>query len=323
MWAYTIRRLLLMIPTILGIMLITFILFGIVAKDPALQYAGRKATPQVLASVRHEMGLDKPKWLNIGGFEKTRHFSALFDSQFMDILLFRFSDSMEYQESVWSLFARKAPVSLAIQLPAFIIELGLQLGLAMICASLRNRWQDRTLTILAVAGMSVPSLCIYMAFQDWLGAQLRIFPVAGWGAGWYAIHFAALPILATVIGSLGGGVRFFRTIALDEIYSDYVRTGRAKGVSEGDVLLVHVFRNLLVPVITVTVTTLPLLFTGALVLEIIFQIPGLGNLMYEAIFNNDRPVIMFLVYIISIIYCLALVATDICYALADPRVRLQ
>jgi peptide/nickel transport system permease protein len=323
MLSYVIRRLLWMIPTVLGIVLLTFLLFTLVAKDPARLYAGKRATPQVLAAIRHQMGLDKPMWLNVGEFRHTHHLGDLFDSQFMDILLFRFPESMRYEESVWSIFWRKAPVSLAIQLPTFIIELGIQLGLAMFCASVRGKLADKLLTVLSVLGMSVPAICIYLAFQTWLGADLRIFPVAGWGSGWEVLHFAALPILAGVVAGLGGGVRFYRTVALDEVYHDYVRTARAKGVSEGDVLLIHVFRNVLIPVITNTVTTLPLLVMGALFLEIIFQIPGLGQLLYEAIFNNDRPVVMFLVYITSIMYCLALVLTDICYAWADPTVTLS
>jgi peptide/nickel transport system permease protein len=298
-------------------------LFSVVAKDPARLYAGKRATPQVLAAIRHKMGLDKPRWLNVGEFEKTHHVSSLFDSQFMDVLTFRFPESMRYEESVWTIFWRKAPISLSIQLPIFIITLGIQLVLALICASFRGRAMDWTLTFLAVLGMSIPGLCIYLGAQWLLAAKWQLFPVAGWDTGFYALHFMALPILVSVFAGLGGGTRFYRTIALDEVNADYVRTARAKGLGEGDVLLTHVLRNVLVPVITNTVTVLPLLFMGALFLEKIFQIPGIGGLLFEAIFNNDRPVVMFIVYTTSIIYCLALVATDICYSFVDPRVTLR
>jgi peptide/nickel transport system permease protein len=323
MWAYVVRRILLAVPTVLGIVLLTFALFTLVAKDPARLYAGKRATPQVLAAVRHKMGLDKPLWLNVPAYRQSHRVSALFEAQFPDVLAFRFPESMRYEESVWSIFKRKAPVSLAVQLPIFIIELGIQLVLALLCAKYRGRAFDRTMTFLSVLGMSVPALCIYLAAQSLLGAKWHLFPVAGWDTGFYAMHFAALPILVSVFASLGGGTRFYRTVALDEINADYVRTARAKGLPEGEVLLTHVLRNVLIPVITSTVTTLPLLFLGALFLERIFQIPGIGGLLVESIFNNDRPVIMFTVYLTSVIYCLALIATDICYTLADPRVTFS
>ena len=191
------------------------------------------------------------------------------------------------------------------------------------CAVYRDRWLDWTVMVAAMVLMSVPGVSIYLIAQWLLGAQWRIFPVAGWDSGFYAMHYAALPILVGVIVGLGGGVRFYRSVALEEVNADYVRTGRAKGVAERELLLTHVLRNILIPVITNTVTTLPLLFLGAVILESTFQIPGLGNLLTTSVLANDRPVVMFIVYLTSIIYCLALVVNDIAYTLADPRVVLQ
>jgi peptide/nickel transport system permease protein len=323
MLSYVVRRLLLLIPTILGILLLTFMLFSVVAKDPARQYAGKNATPQALASVRHKMGIDKPRWLNFGEFRQTGEFVKLLDAQFPDVVLFRFPESLRYEESVWSLFERKAPISLAIQLPVFVISLGLTLVLALISARFRGRLPDWLLTIGSILLMSVPAVSLYLAMQWLLGAKLRLFPVAGWDTGFFALHYAALPVLVSIVAGLGSGVRFYRTVALEEVNADYVRTGRSKGVAEGELLLTHVFRNILLPVITNTVTVIPLLFMGAIILEQTFQIPGLGNLLDQAVINNDRPVVMFLVYTTSIIYCVALVLNDVCYALADPRVVLQ
>ena len=324
MWAYVVRRLLLLIPTILGIVLVTFSLFSLVAADPARQYAGKRATPQVLAALRHKMRLDKPRFIpNVAAYRQTGHPSALLDTQFFDVLTFRFPESLQYEESVWSLFARKAPVSLAIQLPAFVISLGLTLALSLVAAAFRGRPPDWAMTVAAVMLMSVPGVSIYLAAQWLLGAKLRWFPVAGWDLGFYALHYAALPILVSVFAGLGGGVRFYRSVALEEVNADYVRTARAKGVGEGDLLLTHVFRNILIPVITNTVTAIPLLFMGAIILEQTFQVPGLGNLLDTAVLANDRPVVMFLVYVTSVIYCLALVVNDVCYTLADPRVVFQ
>jgi len=322
MWAYIVRRILWTVPIVLGVMLITFTLFTLVAKDPARLYAGRHATPEVVAAIRHQMGLDKPVWINPGE-AKTKGWTHFFNSQFFDVLLFRFPPSIRYKEPVGELFWRKAPISLAIQLPVFIIELGLQLALALLVASYRGRWPDYVTTLLAILGMSVPALSIYLAAQWFFGAYWKIFPVAGWGIGFYAVQFAVLPIIVSVLGGIGGGTRFYRTVVLEEINSDYVRTARSKGVSAQNVLLTHVMRNVMIPVLTNTVTALPGLLMGALILERLFQIPGVGGLLVESVFNNDRSVVMGLTYALAIAYCLMLLLTDVCYTLVDPRVSFE
>lgn len=323
MWAYIVRRILLSIPIVLGVVLLTHALFGLVAKDPARMYAGKKATPEVLESVRHKMGLDKPKWINPGAVAD-RGPGAFFDSQFFDILLFKFPKSMRYDEPVGTLFWRKAPVSFAIQLPVFIIELGFQLVLALLIASKRGKWPDYTTTLLAILGMSIPALSIYLGAQWFFGAYLRWFPVAGWAPGFFqAIHFAALPIMVSVVANIGGGTRFYRTVALEEINREYVRTARSKGVSSREVLLTHVLRNIMIPVLTNSVVALPGLLMGALILERLFQIPGVGGMLVESVFNQDFKVVESLTYVLSIVYCMLLLLTDILYTVVDPRVSLK
>lgn len=317
MWAYIVRRILWTIPVVLGIMLLTFTLFGLVAKDPARAYAGKITSKAQLDAIRHRMGLDKPKWINTSGS------GPFWDSQFFNVMMFRFPNSLRYDEPVSTLFARKAPVSLSIQLPVFIILLGAELVLALFVAQNRGRWPDYTVTLLAVLGMSVPALSIYIAVQWLLGGYLQWFPVAGWDVGIHAIPFAALPILVSVTAGVGGGTRFYRTVMLEEINTDYVRTARAKGVPKREVLLTHVMRNVMIPVVTNTVTALPGLLLGALLLERLFQIPGFGGLMVDSIFNQDFPVVMAIVYVTSITYCLMLLLTDILYTVVDPRVSLQ
>jgi len=322
MWTYVVRRILWTVPILLGVMLITFSLFSLLASDPARQYAGKFATPEVLEAVRAKMGLDKPRWLDTRALQQGRIADA-FNSQFFDVMFFRFPESMRWEAPLWELIKRKAPASMMIQVPAFIITLGLQLALALYVAFRRGRRADHLITFFAVLGMSVPALSIYILAQWLFGQQLEWFPVAGWEKGVHAIRFAALPILLSVLMGLGGGVRFYRTVMLEEVNADYVRTARAKGVSQREVMFTHVLRNAMIPIITSTVTALPGLVLGALLLERIFQIPGLGNLMVEAIGNNDRSVVMGMTYILSIVYCLLLLVTDLCYALVDPRVRLR
>ncbi len=307
MLAYIIRKLLLSVPILLGIVAITFLLFCVVAPDPARVQAGKFVSAAQLQSIRHRLGTDIPKW-----------------KQFVNILTFHFANSTRYQESVWLLLAQKGPVSLAIQVPAFFIELGLQMALALLAASKRGTILDYGVTFLAVLGMSVPAISMYVGAQWVFGGWLKWFPVAGWSSGFfYALHFAALPIIVSVIGGLGGGVRFYRTIILEEIYTDYVRTSRAKGVSSRETLFTHVLGNVLIPVITNTVIALPLLFTGSLLLERLFQVPGFGAALVDSIHTQDQPVVMFIVYITSVIYLLMLIVTDVLYTVVDPRVTLR
>jgi peptide/nickel transport system permease protein len=307
MLAYIVRKLLLSIPILLGIVTLTFVLFCVVAPDPARVYAGKFKSEAQLQALRHQLGTDVPK-----------------SRQFWNILTFHFANSSRYQEPVWHLFLRKAPISLAIQIPAFFIELGLQLALALLVASRRGTILDYGITFLAVLGMSVPVISLYLGTQWIFGGWLQWFPVAGWSPGFfYALHFAALPIIVSVIGGIGGGVRFYRTVTLEEINSDYVRTARAKGVSARDTLFTHVFGNVLIPVLTNTVVVLPLLFTGSLILERLFQIPGFGALLFDSIHAQDQPVVMFIVYVTSILYLFMLIVTDVLYTLVDPRVTLK
>jgi peptide/nickel transport system permease protein len=338
MLAYTIRRILWTVPIVLGVMLITFVLFRYVAPDPALRWAGKYKSEAQLQAIRHEAGTDIPRWFNYGeaaaawrgeradggGFIARLGASAagLLDSQFFRILTFRFPVSLKYHESVWRLFGRAAPVSLIIQLPAFIIELALQLALALFVAANRGKWSDYTVTFLAVLGMSVPSLSIYMAVQWLFGAQLQWFPIAGWNVWPYWLPFTVLPIIVTVIGGIGGGARFYRTVILEDISSDYVRTARSKGVSRITVLMVHVMRNVMIPVITNTVTALPGLFVGALILEQLFQIPGLGASLFNAVHDEDSSIVMSMVYLSSVAFCIMLLINDLLYMLVDPRVTL-
>jgi peptide/nickel transport system permease protein len=322
MLAYIVRRTLLTIPIVLGVVVITFVLFRVVVKDPARQYAGKFVTEEGLQAVRAKMGLDRPRWFDVKALKDGRIRDA-FDSQFFNILTFQFRPSMRWEASLWELIKRKAPASMMVQVPAFIILLGLQLCLALFVAFKRGKWQDYTITFLAVLGLSIPALSVYIIAQWLLGRVWPIFPVAGWESGLYAIHFAALPILITVLMGLGSGVRFYRTVMLEEVNTDYVRTARAKGVETREIMLTHVLRNAMIPVITNVVTALPGLILGALLLERIFQIPGLGNLTVEALANNDESIVMGMTYILSIVYCLLLLVTDICYALVDPRVSLK
>jgi peptide/nickel transport system permease protein len=325
MLTYFIRKFLLTVSIVFGVMLLTFMLFNVAAKDPVRALGGKHMKEADRIRMTRELGLDKPRFeFNFAEYRATHEFISLLDTQFFNIISFHFPNSQRHQETVWALFARKAPISLAVQGPAFVIGLGLQMVFAIVVAARRNSVLDYSVTFVAVLMMSVPALSIYLGAQWYFGAHLKWFPVAGWAPGFIlAIHFAALPILVSVFGGIGGGVRFYRTVALEEINSDYIRTARSKGVSQSNVLLAHVFGNLLIPVITNTIVALPGLLTGAILLERMFQIPGFGGLLVDSIFGTDSPVVMAVVYLTSIAFAITLFLTDICYTLVDPRVTLR
>lgn len=326
MLAYIVRRLLLTIPTVLGVLLLTFTLFSLVSNDPARAFSGPKASEQTIQANRVKMGLAKPKFFNTDAFANAEGIgpkvAGLTDSQFFDLALFRFPPSMRYDRPVSEILMEKAPISLAIQLPAFLIGLGIQLTLALLVASRRGSGFDTTVTSLCVASLAVPAVATYIILQWLLASKMNLFPIAGWESGFQSIQFVALPIIAAVLVSLGNGTRFYRTVIIEEVNAEYVRTARAKGVARNDVLFVHVLRNVMVPVVTNTVTALPFLIFGALLLERLFQIPGLGGLLVDAIFSQDRSVVMAVTYITALLYCAALLLSDLLYTWADPRVSL-
>lgn len=404
MWAYIVRRILLTIPIVLGVVLITMVLFSYVSYDPARAWAGRIATEAQLDAIRAEMGIDKPRWfkwsvpvrkaeaigrnvtlstasahnlekgdrLTISGVGREHdgtfavadvkgpkvltyespagdaastqpvnlnldnaalhdasfggRLAAAFDSQLFDILTFRIFklNSMRYRQPIWEIIKEKAPASMAIQIPAFLIALGIQLSLALYAASKRGRAQDFGITLFSVMVLAVPALSVYLFAQWAFGMRLGLFPVSGWeSTGLQWMRYAALPVFVSVLLALGGGVRLYRTVMIDEIYADYVRTARAKGLGNRQVLFTHVLKNGLIPVITNTVTALPGLILGALLLERIFQIPGLGNFTVEALNNYDRTVVMGMTFILSIVYCLLILVSDILYTLVNPQVSLK
>jgi peptide/nickel transport system permease protein len=207
--------------------------------------------------------------------------------------------------------------------PAYVLSTAIAIYVALFSALYHNRWIDRALVVACVALMSVPFLAIIIIAQYGVCYYFDWFPVAGYAHGWEALKFVALPVLLGTIVGVGGAARFYRTVMLEEIRQDYVRTARAKGLERGVVLFKHVLKNAMIPILTNVVVTLPLLYTGSLLLEQFFGIPGLGRTSVTAINAGDRPVLLGMVLVGSFIYVLANLAADLCYAVADPRVRLR
>jgi peptide/nickel transport system permease protein len=318
MAAYIIRRLLSVIPIVLGVLLITFLLFRVIGGNPAYRIAGKNATPAKIAQITHERGYDLPFFLNFQNFPR-QLFHAQFPRLMRNLLRGDFGESITNKMRVSALLLDGILPSLCITTPLFILDLALAVGLALLVAYFRQTWIDWSLVILAVMAMSVSEIVYIMVAQFWLASEWRLFPV--WG--FEGVQYLFLPVAIGVLAGVGGGLRFYRTVMLDEMYQDYVRTARAKGVAPAKILFSHVLRNAMIPILTNVIVALPFLYTGSLLLESFFGIPGLGRLLVTAISNGDEDIIFAETFIGAILFVLANTLTDIAYTWADPRIRLK
>ncbi|MBI5344635.1 MAG: ABC transporter permease, partial [Deltaproteobacteria bacterium] len=213
--------------------------------------------------------------------------------------------------------------SLAISIPMFILGIFADIVFAMLLAYYRTTYLDLAGVLVCVVMMSVSTLFYIIGGQYFLGKALKLFPVSGYDAGVHSIKFLILPVIVGVISATGSGVRFYRTVFLEETGKDYVRTARAKGLSESRVLFKHVLKNAMIPILTNVVVSIPFLFYGSLIMETFFSIPGLGNFTIDAIQAQDFAIVRSMVYLGSILYIAGLILTDISYTLVDPRVRFE
>jgi peptide/nickel transport system permease protein len=312
MSAYVIRRLLYLIPIVFGVILLTFIIFNVVTTGESIakQRLGPHATEEQIDKFMEKHGYNEPL--------HTRFFSNIYA-----LVTFNFGRSEITNQKITSMVWRGMWPSLTLMLPAFFFTLLLAVSIALFTALYRNTWIDRTTVVICIIGMSVSFLAYIIIGQYLLGYQLKYFPVSGfeWGIG--VFKFLILPGLIYTAASLGANVRFYRTIVLDEINQDYVRTARAKGLNQNTVLFKHVLKNAMIPIITRVVVTLPFLFMGSLLLEDFYGIPGLGAMAINAINGNDFAVIKAITFVGAILYVLANLIGDVCYSLVDPRVQLR
>lgn len=310
MWAYVIRRLLQAIPTIIGVTIIVFLLFNVVAKDPADTLLGPKATADAKASLRAEWGLDQPIHL-----------------QYLDFLqqtvTLDFGDSWKTNRPVGSMLKDGLVPSLTVTVPAFLMATLLAVALALFCAFYRDSIIDRVTVISAVAGMSISSLAYIIFGQFFVAFEWNLLPIFGHQLSFAGIAFLILPWMIWIALSVGSEVRFFRTAMLEEMSQDYVRTAAAKGLGTRKILFKHILKNSMIPLITRVVITIPFLFVGSLLLEKFFGIPGLGDLSYQAIVDQDFPVIKAITIFGALLYIIFNLISDVLYAVVDPRVRLK
>lgn len=310
MWAYVIRRLLQAIPTVLGVTIIVFLLFNVVAEDPAETKLGPKATPEAKEALREELGLNRPLHVQYVDF--------LAQTATLD-----FGDSWSTNRSVGSMLRSGLVPSLTVTLPAFLLATVFAVSLALFCAFYRDSLADRTTVIAAVAGMSVSSLAYIIFGQYFVAFEWNLLPIFGHDLSLRGVVFLLLPWLIWISLTVGSEVRFFRTAVLEEMGQDYVRTAAAKGLGTRKILFKHILKNAMIPVITRVVITIPFLFVGSLLLEKFFGIPGLGDMSYQAIMEQDFPVIKAITIFGAILYIVFNLISDLLYAVVDPRVRLK
>ncbi|MCU0833403.1 MAG: ABC transporter permease [Chromatiaceae bacterium] len=325
MTAYIIRRLLYAIPILIGVNLITFLLFFVVNSpdDMARMHLGMKrVTPEAIETWKRERGYHRPLFLNRDANGAETLTDTIFFDKSVRLFAFDFGSSDAGRDIGYDISQRMWP-SLAIAVPVLVVGLLINISLALFIVFFRATYIDIAAVVLLVAMMSISSLFYIIGGQYVLSKVFHLVPISGYDTGLAAWKFLILPVIIGVIGGVGTGTRWYRTLFIEEAGKDYVRTARAKGLSERLVLFRHVLRNALIPILTGVVVVLPLLFMGSLITESFFGIPGLGSYTIDAINNQDFAIVRAMVFLGSVLYILGLLMTDISYTLVDPRVRLS
>ena len=325
MLSYLFRRLLYAIPILIGVNLITFALFFIVntPDDMArMQLGVKRVTPEAIEKWKAERGYDKPLFINGEAQGVERFTETIFFAKSARLFVGDFGRAEDGRDIAREITSRMGP-SLAIALPTFILGLFVTVSLALLLAMFRATPLDIWGVVLCVAMMSISGLFYIIGGQYLISKLWRLVPISGYTVGLDAWKFLILPVLIGVISGIGSSARWYRTIFLEEIGKDYVRTARAKGLSEITVLFRHVLRNAMIPILTGVVVVIPLLFMGSLLTESFFGIPGLGSYTIDAINAQDFAVVRAMVFIGSVLYIVGLVLTDISYTLVDPRIRFD
>jgi peptide/nickel transport system permease protein len=311
MFKYILRRCLYMIPILFGVTLITFLLFNVAGGDPAAQAAGKYATAERIAEIRTELGLDQPLPVQMVNY-------------FKQVFTLDFGRSWSTKQTISSMVAAGIGPSLCLTVPGFLLAQMVAISLALLIAHFRGTLFDKSMMVFCLALLSLSSLVYILFFQYGLAYLAGLFPISGWDNSWVdRWQYVALPVLIFVIISLGSDILFYRTVFLDELFQDYVRTARSKGLGEGKILFKHILRNALIPIITLTVYQMPFLIVGSLLLESFFGIPGIGGLIYQAIQNADFPVIKAMTFIGAVLYMVFQLLSDVLYAVVDPKIQLR
>ena len=312
MFAYLLRRLWQMIPTLLGVVLLVFFLFRKFGVDPAQTLASLNATPREIAEIRHQLGLDESWWVQLGLFVK-------------GIVTFDWGRSWATNETIAHLMATRLPATLTVTLPILVLDTLIAIPIALGVAYVRGSLTDRAIMVGTTVALSISFLVYVIVGQYVFGFRLGWFPVQGWSDSTWTnlVVYAPLPVLLAVMVGLSPQTRLYRSYFLDELGHDYVRTARAKGLTEPAVLFRHVLRNALIPILTNVGLALPGILIGSFLIEVYFSIPGIGREVLLAVNRSDYPVIQAVTIYVAMLTMLANLVVDLSYRAVDPRVVLR
>ncbi len=325
MTAYILRRVLYALPILIGVNVLTFVLFFVVnsVDDVARMNLGhRHITQEQVDAWKSERGYDKPLVFNARAEGAGKFTDTIFYRESVRLFVFDFGRSDSGRDIGYDIRQRMWP-SLAIAVPTLLIGLLLNITFALVMVFFRATYVDFSSVFLCIVLMSVSGLFYIIGGQFLIAKLLKLVPISGYAEGLDAFKFVVLPVFIGVVSGIGAGSRWYRTIFLEESGKDYVRTARAKGLGDFAVLARHVLRNALIPILTGVVVILPLLFMGSLITESFFGIPGLGSYTIDAIARQDFSIVRSMVFLGAVLYIVGLLLTDISYTLVDPRVRLQ
>ena len=309
MISYIFRRLWQIIPTLAGVVLLVFFLFKFFGGDPAEILGGLQATPDQIANIRVQLGLDQPVWQQLWVFVQ-------------QIATFDWGKSWATNEPVAHIFATRLPATLTIMLPILVLETVLAVVAGMAVAVVRGSLTDRIVMLTTTLALSISFLVYIIVGQYVFGFLLGWFPIQGWSQSTWTnlVVYAPLPVMLAVVVSLAPQTRLYRSFFLDEKGQDYVRTARAKGVAERVIFFKHVLRNAMIPILTNISTQLPGVFIGSFLIEVFFSIPGLGREVFTAVNRSDYPVIQAVTVYLAALTMLINLLTDVLYKFVDPRV---
>ncbi len=324
MSAYIIRRVLYAIPILIGVNLITFVLFFVVntPDDMArMQLGAKRVTPEAIERWKVQHGYDKPLLWNASAGGMATLTDTIFYEKSVRLFAFDFGNADDGRDIAHEIRSRMGP-SLALAVPVFIVGIAVNITFALLMAFFRATYLDFWGVVSCVAMMSISALFYIIGGQYLVSKVWHLVPISGFAGGPDAFKFVVLPVLIGVVSGIGAGSRWYRTIFLEEMSRDYVRTARAKGLRESVVLFRHVLKNGMIPILTGAVVVIPMLFLGSLLMESFFGIPGLGSYTIDAIQSQDFAVVRSMVFLGAVLYIVGLLLTDISYTLVDPRVRL-
>ncbi|MBF7687222.1 ABC transporter permease [Acinetobacter rathckeae] len=312
MLAYIIRRLWQMVPTMLGVIVLVFFLFSWVGGDPAYILAGKMANADQIENIRTQLGVNQPYYVQLWIFIK-------------QVITFDYGLSWSTGETVSQVITSRMGPSLTLLIPLLIFQTVISIILALGISLVRGTWIDRSFMAACTVAMSISILVYIILFQYFLAYKLNLFPVQGWGNNFWSnlLHYSPLPILIMLAVSIAPTLRLYRSFILDEVGQDYIRTARAKGVSEPRILFVHVLRNASIPIVTDVMAGLPALLIGAFLIERFFGIPGIGREVILAVERSDFPVIKAITIYVAALTMLFNLLADVIYKAIDPRLKLK